>query len=149
RMADFLYLSDVERESLILLSSFHDIGEITIPSEILKKEDKLTSEELDRIRTHSEIGYRIAEASYKLTYIAEFILSHHEWWDGSGYPRGLKEKEIPLVSRIFSIVDAYEVMTSGRPYEKAKTKEEAIQELKRCAGTQFDPNLVEAFINVI
>ncbi len=149
RMADFLYLSDVERESLILLSSFHDIGEITIPSEILKKEDKLTSEELDRIKTHAEIGYRIAEASHKLAYIAEFILSHHEWWDGSGYPRGLKGKEIPLVSRIFSIVDAYEVMTSGRPYEKAKSKEEAIQELKRCAGTQFDPNLVEAFINVI
>ncbi len=149
RMADFLYLSDVDRRALILLSSFHDIGEITISSEILKKEGKLASKELDKIKTHAEIGYRIAEASYKLTYIAEFILSHHEWWDGSGYPRGLKGEEIPLISRIFSIVDAYEVMTSGRPYEKAKTKEEAIQELKRCASTQFDPNLVEAFINVI
>ncbi|MGB9857509.1 MAG: diguanylate cyclase domain-containing protein [Dictyoglomaceae bacterium] len=149
RMADFLYLSDIEREELILLSYFHDIGEITIPKEILKKPYELSPEEWNEIKTHPEVGYRIAEASYELAHIAEKILAHHEWWNGSGYPQGLKGEEIPLVSRIFSIVDAYEVIMSGRPYKKAKTKEEAIEEIKRCSGTQFDPKLVDAFINVI
>lgn len=149
RMADFLYLSDIEREELTLLSHFHDIGEITISKEILKKPSELSPEEWNEIKTHPEVGYRIAEASYELAHIAGKVLAHHEWWDGSGYPQGLCGEGIPLVSRIFSIVDAYEVMTSGRPYKKAKTKEEAIEELKRCAGTQFDPKLVDAFIHVI
>jgi len=149
RMSDILYLSDIDREDLILLSHFHDIGEITIPSEILKKNTSLSKEEFKKIKTHPEVGYRIAEASYELTKIAEYILTHHEWWNGKEYPRGLKREEIPLVSRIFSIIDAYEVMTSGRPYKKAKTKEEAIEELKKCAGTQFDPNLVEVFLTIV
>lgn len=149
RIADFLYLSDVEREELTLLAHFHDVGEIAIPKEILKKPDKLTSEEWKEIKTHPEVGYRIAEASHELAHIASLILSHHEWWNGSGYPQGLRGEEIPLVSRIFSIIDAYEVMTSGRPYKKKKTKEEAIEEIKRYAGIQFDPKLVEAFIHVI
>jgi len=95
------------------------------------------------------VGYRIAETSYELAPIAEYILTHHEWWNGEGYPRGLKKEEIPLVSRIFAIVDAYEVMISGRPYKRAKTKEETIEELKKFAGIQFDPNLVEVFANII
>lgn len=149
RIADFLYLSDVEREELILLSHFHDIGEIAIPKEILKKLDKLNPEEWNEIKTHPEVGYRIAEASHELAHVASLILSHHEWWDGSGYPQGIKGEKIPLVSRIFSIVDAFEVMTSGRPYKEKKTKEEAIEEIKKFSGIQFDPKIVDAFIHVV
>lgn len=149
RFADFLHLSDVEREELVLLANFHDIGEITIPKEILRKPNKLKSEEWKEIKTHPEVGYRIAESYHGLAHIASLILSHHEWWDGSGYPQGLKGEEIPLVSRIFSIVDAFEVMTWGRPYKEKKTEKEAVEELKKFAGTQFDPRLVDVFINVI
>ncbi|MGC8813626.1 diguanylate cyclase [Dictyoglomus sp.] len=149
KMADILTLSDIEREALIFLSYFHDIGEIAIPKEIMRKPEKLTEDEFKKVKTHPEVGYRIAETSYELAPIAEYILTHHEWWNGEGYPRGLKKEEIPLVSRIFAIVDAYEVMISGRPYKRAKTKEETIEELKKFAGIQFDPNLVEVFVNII
>lgn len=149
KMSDLLTLSDIDREALVLLSHFHDIGEISIPPEIMKKPSSLTEDEFKKVKKHPEIGYRIAETSYELTTIAEYILTHHEWWNGEGYPRGLKREEIPLVSRIFSIVDAYEVMISGRPYKEAKTKEEAIEELKRFSGIQFDPNLVEVFVSLI
>ncbi len=149
KMADILLLSDIEREALELLSYFHDIGEISLPSEIIKKPLSLTEEEFKKVKVHPEVGYRIAEVSYELAPIAEYILTHHEWWNGEGYPRGLKKDEIPLVSRIFSIVDAFEVMTSGRPYKEAKTKKEAIEELRKFAGIQFDPNLVEVFITLI
>jgi len=148
RIADYLYLSDIEREELILLAHFHDIGEIAISENILKKNDQLTFEEYQEIKTHPEVGYRIAEASYELTHIANKILHHHEWWNGSGYPQGLREKEIPLTSRIFSIVDAYEVMTSGRPYKGIKNKDSALKEIKDLAGIQFDPWLVDIFIQI-
>jgi len=77
------------------------------------------------------------------------VLTHHEWWDGSGYPQGLKGENIPLISRIISIADAYDVMTHERPYKKAVSKKEALEELKRCAGTQFDPKLVKTFIQIL
>lgn len=149
KMSDILTLSDIDREALIFLSHFHDIGEIAIPKEIMKKPEKLTPTEFEKVKVHPETGYRIAITSHELAPIAEYILTHHEWWNGEGYPRGLKAEEIPLVSRIFAIADAYEVMTSGRPYKKAKTKEEAIEELRKFAGIQFDPKLVEVFINII
>ncbi|PMQ01239.1 MAG: histidine kinase [Dictyoglomus sp. NZ13-RE01] len=149
RMADYLYLSDVEREKLSLLSHFHDIGEIALPPTILKKNGPLNEEEWEIVKKHPEIGYRIAGASYELSIILDEILSHHEWWNGEGYPRKLKGEDIPLVSRIFMIADAYDVMIRGRPYKKAKTKKEAIEELKRYAGIQFDPNLVPIFLNIL
>lgn len=141
-----IHLSDAQLDHLSLLVSLHDIGKIVIPQRILEKKDKLTKDEWETIKTHSEIGYRIAISSEDFAHIAEEILAHHEWWDGSGYPRGLKEEDIPLNSRITSIVDAYDVMTNDRPYKKKKTREEAKEELLRCSGTQFDPDLVKAFI---
>ncbi|NQT67591.1 MAG: HD domain-containing protein [Actinobacteria bacterium] len=101
------------------------------------------------IELHPEIGYRIAVSSKQLSSIAEYILTVHEWWDGNGYPQGLKGENIPVLSRIIAIVDAYEVMINGRPYRKAVSKNEAIAELEKCSGTQFDPQLAEKFIRIL
>ena len=96
---------------------------------------------------HSEIGYRITLSTPELAHIAKSILHHHERWDGKGYPYGLSEFEIPVTSRIVSIVDAYDAMVNDRPYRKAMPREAAIEELGRCKGTQFDPHLVDVFLN--
>lgn len=137
-----LNLTGSELDELTLLAALHDIGKITIPNSILDKPGKLTPEEWETIKNHPETGYRIALSSPELASVAEAILHHHEWWDGSGYPLGLKGEKIPLISRIIAITDTYDVMTNGRPYKKAVSKEEALAEIKRCAGTQFDPALV-------
>ncbi len=121
---------------------------MAIPEDILEKEGPLTEEEWERIKRHPDIGFKIASSSPKLTRIADGILAHHEKWDGSGYPHGLKGKEIPILARIIAIVDAYDVMTTGRPYRLARTKKEAIQELRACSGSQFDPELVILFKNL-
>ncbi|RQD73769.1 MAG: HD domain-containing protein, partial [Halanaerobium sp. MSAO_Bac5] len=128
-----------------LLSTLHDIGKTTIEEDLLKKADKLTEKEWKKIKKHSERGYNIANSSEEFALIAEEIYAHHERWDGSGYPRGLKRKEIPYLARIISIIDAYDVMTNERPYSKAITKEKALAEIKKCAGSQFDPELAEEF----
>lgn len=142
-------MSDSELDDLALLATLHDIGKIAIPEGIIVKPGDLSSEEWELIWKHPEIGYRIAGASPELAPIAEAILAHHEWWDGSGYPRGLKVTEIPLISRIVAIVDAYDVMTHGRPYKESVNEEEALKELQRMAGTQFDPELIAVFMNML
>jgi HD-GYP domain-containing protein (c-di-GMP phosphodiesterase class II) len=101
------------------------------------------------MRRHCEIGYQIAISSPALAPIAEWILNHHEWWNGKGYPLGLTGTEIPLECRILAIVDAYDAMTSNRPYRGAMSSQDAIHEITRCSGIQFDPELVVAFIEVI
>jgi HD-GYP domain-containing protein (c-di-GMP phosphodiesterase class II) len=101
------------------------------------------------MQRHSEIGHRIALAAPDLAPIADWILKHHEWWNGKGYPLGLKGTEIPLECRILAVADAYDAMTSDRPYRKAMSHAEAVAELRRCAGTQFDPELVERFIALL
>jgi diguanylate cyclase (GGDEF)-like protein len=133
-------------DELILLSALHDIGKVAIPDKILMKKDKLNSREWNIIKRHPEIGYKIAESTPQLAPIAEDILSHHEWWDGTGYPQGLKERSIPINACIGAIVDAYDVMITGRPYKEPISEKEAVEELKRCSGTQFHPVLVEKFI---
>jgi len=142
-------LSDSELDDLALLATLHDIGKIAIPEGIIIKPGDLSPEEWELIWKHPEIGYRIAGSSPELAPIAEAILAHHEWWNGSGYPRGLKGEEIPLISRIIALVDAYDVMTHGRPYKEAVGKEASLQELNRKAGTQFDPVLTELFIKLV
>jgi HD-GYP domain-containing protein (c-di-GMP phosphodiesterase class II) len=134
---------------LRLLGRFHDIGKVGIPDSILFKPGRLTEEEYEVMKRHAEIGYRIARASAELAPIADWILKHQEWWNGQGYPLGIKGEEIPLACRILSIVDAYDAMTNDRPYRKAMSDEAAIAELKRCAGTQFDPVLVDEFIHIL
>ena len=141
-------LSYSELDELTLLATLHDIGKTIIPKDILTKPGKLTEQEWQIIKQHPRTGYRIAAATDEFTHIAELILAHHERWDGSGYPRGLKGEEIPLLARIITIVDAYDVMTNGRPYKEPLSKQEALEELKRCAGSQFDSNLVEHFVEI-
>ena len=140
-------LSSDKLDDLELLCMLHDLGKIGIPDEILNKEGPLTDEEWREMRRHPEIGYRIAQASPELQAVAKYILSHHENYDGSGYPKGLKAHEIPLLSRMLAVADAYDAMTTQRPYNTIKTPEEAIQELKDNAGTQFDPEIVDVFID--
>jgi len=142
-------LTSSQIDDLSLVAVLHDIGKITIADKILSKKSGLTAGEWDKMKKHSEIGFRIASAAPQIAPIAESILHHHEWWDGSGYPAGLKERKIPLLSRIISIIDAYDVMLNGRPYKEAMAENEVIEELIRCAGTQFDPRLVRDFINII
>jgi len=138
-----------ELDELILASTLHDIGKIAVNEDILLKPGKLTKEEFEIMKTHTEKGYRIINASSELGNVAKCILTHHERWDGCGYPLGLKGEEIPLMARIINIVDSYDVMTTDRIYKIAMEKDEAIKELKKCSGTQFDPEIVKYFIGYI
>ncbi len=133
-------------DELELLSALHDIGKVGIPDRILMKKGRLNSKEWKIIKRHPEIGYKIAESTPQIASIADDILSHHEWWNGSGYPQGLKGEQIPVNACIVSIVDAYDVMTFGRHYRPPVSDEEAKEELIRCSGTQFSPVLVDKFV---
>lgn len=142
-----LELSQTELDELVLLATLHDIGKLGIDGHILNKADKLTDAEWAGMKKQPEIGYRIAMSTPELMPIAEYILRHHECWDGTGYPNGLKEDDIPLFSRILAVIDAYDAMTTDRIYRQAISEEAAIDEIKRNAGTQFDPNIVRIFID--
>ncbi|GAB6180424.1 hypothetical protein JCM14036_17430 [Desulfotomaculum defluvii] len=134
---------------LHLFAQFHDIGKIGTPDEILFKKGKLTSQEYEIIKKHCETGYRIAISSIDLVPIADWIFKHHEWWNGNGYPLGLKGDAIPLECRILSIADAFDAMTSDRPYRKALPRKVALEELNNNAGVQFDPELVRVFLKIL
>ncbi|WP_054693093.1 diguanylate cyclase [Syntrophomonas palmitatica] len=138
-----------EIDRLILLANLHDIGKIAISDDILTKPGSLNHQEWESIKKHPEIGYRIILATHELISIADDILAHHEKWDGSGYPRGLSQYSIPKLARIIAIIDAYDVMTNNRPYKKAMSREKALLELRKYAGTQFDPELVERFTKIM
>jgi HD-GYP domain-containing protein (c-di-GMP phosphodiesterase class II) len=127
----------------------HDIGKIGIPDSILNKPGKLTEEEFGLMKTHPVKGANILSKIPFLSRMAMVVRHHHERWDGTGYPDGLAGKDIPIESRIVAVLDSYEAMTSDRIYRKAPGSEYAQNELRRCAGTQFDPMVVEAFLKVV
>ncbi len=131
------------------LINLHDIGKVHIPEKILITPQKLSKEELELVKEHPAAGYRITRAIENLGHLSEDILSHHEKWDGTGYPRKLKGTHIPYLARVISILDAYEVMNYGRPYRKAKNKKQIISEFKKEAGKQFDPELTKIFVKLL
>lgn len=148
-LARALKMPEHAQADLRLLAQFHDIGKVGIPDRILFKDGPLNQQELLEMRRHCEIGHRIAVSSPDLAPIADWILKHHEWWNGQGYPLGLKGEEIPLECRILAIADTYDAITSNRPYRKAMSKKEALKELVKCAGTQLDPHLVKEFVDAL
>ena len=127
----------------------HDIGKIGVSEKILNKPGSLTIDERRDVERHPEIGWRLLSSTNEFSELAQFVLNHHEKWDGSGYPNGLKGEEITIEARIISVADAYDAMTSERSYRKALTDEEVIKELNRCSGTQFDPKVVDVFTNQV
>lgn len=144
-----LSLTDKQLKELELLSTLHDIGKMSIDDKILFKPGKLTDQEWSEMKKHPEVGYRIAQSSPELIPIADYILCHHERWDGGGYPQGLIGENIPLLSRIIMVVDAYGAMTQDRRHRKAMSKEAAITEILKNAGTQFDLDIVKIFIEEV
>lgn len=149
KMGEKLMLSVDQIKELEFAGLMHDIGKITIPDNILDKPGKLTEDEWIIMKKHTINGYNILRSADKYSRLAEYALTHHERWDGSGYPNGLKGEEIPLFSRVISITDAYEAMTADRPYRKAVESKVAIEELYRCAGSQFDKILVDIFVKEV
>lgn len=149
KIGEKLKLSDTELKKLDLGIELHDLGKINMPQAVLSGKDPLTDEEWELCKKHPEIGFRIAEATEEFAHVAKDILAHHEHWDGSGYPQGLKGTAIPLLARITAVADAYQVMSSGRPYRGVRSKEDIRAEFKKCSGTQFDPEVVELLLSVI
>ena len=142
-------LTDIQQSKLSLLCLLHDIGKIGIPLEILNKPGKLSDEEWKILQSHTEKGYEIASSNNELRGIADEIRHHHERWDGKGYPDGLSRESIPLLSRVIAVVDAYDAMTTNRSYRHAISASKAMAELRRCAGSQFDPFIVSEFLQML
>jgi diguanylate cyclase (GGDEF)-like protein len=143
-----LGMQNEEIQLLKAISNLHDIGKIAIDDAILNKPGKLDDREWEQIKKHPEIGYRILSTTPEYAEIAQDILSHHERFDGKGYPRGLKAKSIPIRARIISIADSYDAMVSERPYRKPLSHQEAIEEIRRNLGSQFDPEIGQIFIDL-
>lgn len=149
KLGENMNLGSSELDELEIATRLHDIGKIGIREEILLKPEKLTKEEYDIIKTHTEKGYRIVMASSGLESVAKTVLTHHERWDGEGYPLGLKKKEIPLTARIISVVDAFDAMTNNRIYRNALSKQVALDEIQKLRGKQFDPEIAEIFLEMM
>jgi putative nucleotidyltransferase with HDIG domain len=126
----------------------HDIGKLAVSDDVLRKEGRLDPEELDQIREHPTIGARILLRMAALREAIPYVLYHHERWDGNGYPSGKSGEEIPVEARVLAVADAFDAMTSDRPYRRALSREQALAEVERCAGTQFDPEIARIFLEV-
>jgi len=148
KVAEQIGLSEEEVAKIEMASMLHDLGMNDVPDEILYKEGKLTQDEYDLIKQHVLLGIKPLINIDVLKPIIPIIMHHHEHWDGSGYPDNMKGERIPIGSRIILLVDAYDAMVSDRAYRGAKTHEEAVAEIKKCAGKQFDPNLTNVFDNI-
>lgn len=148
-MGESLGLTERKIHELKIAGLLHDIGKIAIEENILNKPGKLTADEVKEIRRHPEIGYRILSTVHEMSEIAQYVLLHHEMWNGNGYPKGLKGDNIPIESRIIAIADTYDAITSERSYRKALSKEFATEQLQRNAGIQFDSELVDIFIEKV
>jgi HD-GYP domain-containing protein (c-di-GMP phosphodiesterase class II) len=135
------------KETLHISALLHDIGKIGIPDNILNKKDKLTPEEFAKIKEHPAIGATILYPIRELGMVLGGVRSHQERFDGTGYPDRLKGKQIPLLARIIAVADTFDAITTVRPYRDKRTPKEAVQEITRCSGSQFDPDAVEAFLN--
>jgi len=144
-----LGLTSEKVEELKLLMDVYNIGKLALADEIMSKPGRLTREEWKIIKKLPEIGYRIAESSNTLRPISKAILSHYEWYNGSGYPRGIKGDEIPIISRISFLINSYEAMAKNRPYRKKMTKRQIIKEIKKYSGTQFDPEVSNIFLELL
>ncbi len=147
-VAEHMGLSRPEVKRIERAAALHDIGKIGVTDAVLSKPGPLTSEEWVEMRRHPRLGYEIVAGIEALQHTAEIVHSHHEHYDGRGYPRGLKGEEIPIGARIFAVVDSYDAMTSHRPYRRARSHQDAIDEIIRCSGTQFDPAAARAFPQV-
>lgn len=156
RVADFsvligkkLGLSEEELNKLYIGGLFHDIGKISIPDNILKKESKLTDDEYYRIKSHAELGADLLSNNNVFKEIVPIVEYHHEKYDGNGYPSRLKGEQIPLMARITAIADSFDAMTSKRTYNNPLSIEKVVEEFKRCSGSQFDPNLTNIFLDIL
>lgn len=146
-MGSAMGLPENELYKLEVSGLFHDIGKIAIREQILEKTEPLTVTEWNEIMRHPEIGYRLLCTSFEMTEIAKYVLHHHERYDGMGYPKGLKADEIPLISRMIAVADSYDAMTNLRSYRETLSREQAVSELRNNKGTQFDPEIVDLFVN--
>jgi putative nucleotidyltransferase with HDIG domain len=149
RLAMTMNCSFKDQESLKIAGVLHDVGKIAVPDSILLKAGKLSEEEYMIIKNHPTIGENILKPILLLDKERRIIQCHHEQWDGKGYPTGLKGEDIPLLARILSVADSFDAMTNNRPYRPSMPKKEAIQELVASKNTQFDPDVVEAYIKIL
>ena len=148
-IAKKLGLSEREIEDIKIVGLMHDIGKIAVKSDMFFKADKLTDDEWKEMRRHTEIGYRILLASSDMAHVAKSVLTHHEKYDGTGYPSGICGEQIPIMARILAVANSYDAMTSVRPYRKPISREDALREIARNKGTQFDPDIVNVFLKIM
>ena len=149
KIGENMGLDKEQLRELELAAVLHDIGKLGIPDRILKKPGRLTKEEYATMQEHSTRGEEMLNGIQDLDFYKRYVRSHHERFDGFGYPDGLKAEHIPLISRIIFVADTFDAMTSDRPYRKGMSTEIAIEEIVRCSGTQFDPDVVKHFVQIL